>query len=157
MPDNTKQDQYREEDSMAAGPVSRGASNKSAPMNTNSPTSSTTDSDTQDQQNAPYDKMIRSKPSTTTQGDGMATNQNVGSPGGGSLPSGGPMGTGNPPGGMNTSNSTPSTGGSSGGAVAGHGSFTDRGKMKDTDMDATTNTEDELAQESKRRPNKKRE
>jgi hypothetical protein len=108
MSEKTNQDRYREEDNMAGGPVSRGASNKSAPMNTNSPTSSTTDSDEQDQQNAPYDKLIRSKPSTTTQGDGMAVNQNVGTPGGGSLPSGGPIGSGNPPGGMNTSNSTPS-------------------------------------------------
>jgi len=157
MADNTKQDQYREENSMADGPVSRGASNKSAPMNTNSPKSSNTDNDTQDRQKAPYDKMIRSKPSTTTQGEGMAINQTPGSPGGGTLPSGGPMGTGNPPGGRNTSNSTPGAGGSSGGAVAGHGSHRDRGKMADTDMDATTNTEDELAQESKRRPNKERE
>ncbi len=148
MANNPNQDQYSEENEMAGEPVSRGASNKSAPMNDESPGTSRVDSD-KDRQKEPYNKLIRSKPSTTTQGDGMATNQNVGSPGGGSLPSGGPMGSGNPPGGMNTSNSTAGAGGSSAGAVAGAGSYTDRGKMADTDMDATTNTEDELAKESR--------
>ncbi|HZO75647.1 MAG TPA: hypothetical protein VFB60_25805 [Ktedonobacteraceae bacterium] len=55
MAEQDNQERYREEDLMAGGPVSRGASNKSAPMYTDKqPTGKTDDerpADTEDQPN----------------------------------------------------------------------------------------------------------
>ncbi len=143
MENNLNQDSAAQENLMADGPVSRGASNKSAPTNQNQPaTPGTPGKSTGDQDTVPpYNKMVQEEGSGPMQGTGMGTDQTVGSPAGGTLPAGG---TRNSPGGRATSNSTVSAGGSSGGAVVGQGSTTDRGSMSDTDMNATTNTADKL-------------
>ncbi len=106
-----------------------------------------------------YNKMIGQERSTgTTKGSGMAadrdtsaeggvgsgmmpsrgttTDRDMGTVGGGTIPSGG-VGTGIAPGGMSTSNSTVDAGGSTARSSAGGGSPTDRGNV--TNRDLTTN------------------
>lgn len=139
---NNKEDEYRQEDLMASGPVSRGAENKSAPMYNQQ--QGTPPLKQQDAQNASdYNKMIQSESSGPMEGTGMASDQRVATPGGGTLPTGGTA-SDSPRGGINTSNSTVSGGSSSAGTVVGRGASRDRGSMTDTDMDMTTNTENEL-------------
>ncbi len=149
-----KQEEYREEDMMARGPVSRGASNKSAPMYTNQQPASPPPDQSRQGNPPDYDKMIRSQTSSPEQGSGMATDRAIATPGGATLPTPGLEGTDNPRGGRNTSNSTVGAGGSSGGTVVGTGATTDRGRMTNPDMSQTTNTETELNEES--RPGKQK-
>ena len=67
---------------------------------------------------------------------GTTTDRDLGTVGGGTIPSAG-VGSGTSPGGMNTSDSTVGAGGSTARSVAGAGSTTDRGNM--TNRDLTTN------------------
>lgn len=154
MAEQDNQERYREEDLMAGGPVSRGASNKSAPMYTDEqPTGKTDDERPAEQKQPEYNKMLRTQTSGTEEGSGMATDRKVGTPGGGTLPT--ESETGSSTGGMNTSNSTAGSGGSSGGAVTGRGEPRDRGAVADTDLDQTTDTEDQLNRQSQSDPTQK--
>jgi hypothetical protein len=139
---NDKEEEYRQEDLMASGPVSRGAENKTAPMY-NQQQGTPPEDEKRSQNKGDYNKMIQSESSGPMEGTGMAHDQRLATPGGATLPSGGTA-SGNPRGGINTSNSTVSGGSSSGGTVVGQGASRDRGKMSDPDMDMTTNTENEL-------------
>jgi hypothetical protein len=77
----------------------------------------------------------------------MATDQQLGSPGGGTLPSG--RLTGSSTGGTNTSDSTVSGGGSSPGSVI-SGLPRDRGTVPDVDLNRSTNTDNLLDANSRR-------
>src|SRR5438105_2887999 len=81
-----------------------------------------------------YDKAIQKQPGGTSVGSGMATDRDLGTVGGGTVPSGGITGSGNPPGGMSTSSDTVVGGGVTPGGTIGTGATTDRGQMKDTDI-----------------------
>jgi len=81
-----------------------------------------------------YNKVIPHQPTGTTVGDSMATDRNLGTVGGGTIPNGGDVGSGKPPGGPNTSSSTVEGGGTSGGGTIGAGATTDRGGMTDEDI-----------------------
>ncbi|MBV9230230.1 MAG: hypothetical protein JOZ18_13030, partial [Chloroflexi bacterium] len=61
MADKHDQERYREEDLMARGPVSRGASNKNAPMSSKKqPPASEANANPSDQQQQPdYNKMLQ--------------------------------------------------------------------------------------------------
>lgn len=137
------QEQARQETMMAGGPVSAGASNKSAPMNENS------SQDTQGDNDKSYEKLDRSDVSTPSQGSGMATGQSIGSPGGGTLPSPtDPQAGGSSRGGVASSDSTVSAGGSAAGRITGGGLNTDRGSNTTTGMDMTTDTKGQLDERS---------
>jgi hypothetical protein len=143
MTDQSDEKRYEQEDLMANGPVSRGASNKSAPMNKNNPGPSTTKNRSKNQkQSKDYNKMIQTERSGSQVGSGMGTDQTSGTPGGGTLPT--ERESGSSTGGILTTNSTVGAGGSSGGTVAGAGSTRDRGKATNTDLNQTTNTAEEL-------------
>lgn len=145
---NTDQNQYAQEDEMANGPVSAGASNKDAPMYDNNQKSNTGD------QSQSYDKMIQNEASGPMQGTGMANDQVVGSPAGATLPSDKSSGgSDSPRGGRNTSNSTVSGSSSSAGGVVGLGSHRDRGAMTNPQADATTNTADTMDENSRDQTN----
>lgn len=149
MTDQSNQERYEQEDLMANGPVSRGASNKSAPMNKKNPGPSTTKNRSKNQkQSKDYNKMIQTERSGPQVGSGMGTDQTSGTPGGGTLPT--ERESGSTTGGRLTTNSTVGAGGSSGGTVAGAGSTRDRGKATNTDLNQTTNTAGELENNSKR-------
>lgn len=94
---------------------------------------------TQDSEHAKdYNRMIPEEQSTgTTKGSGTARDRNLGSVGGGNIPSAG-SGTSTSPGSANTDDSTLSAGGSTSRSAAGAGSTTDRGTM--TNRDQTTNS-----------------
>lgn len=149
MTDQADQERYKQEDEMANGPVSRGASNKSAPMNKNNPGPSTTKKRSKNQkQSTDYNKMVQTERSGPQVGSGMGTDQKLGTPGGGTLPT--EREHGSTTGGRLTTNSTVGAGGSSGGTVAGAGSTRDRGKATNTDLNQTTNTAGELENNSER-------
>ncbi len=119
--DNTshysEQDRERTEEELAGGPVSRGASNQSAPSNqrvNTDPTSAAASSGNNDEQ---YNKLINRDSSGSEGQSGASTNRDLGSVGGGSIPGG------NSYDGMNTSNGSPSSSGS----PASEGASTDRG------------------------------
>ena len=149
MADQSDQERYEQEDLMADGPVSRGASNKSAPMNKNNPEPSKTTKKGAKNNSQPtdYNKMTNTEKSGPQVGSGMATDQNVGTPGGGTLPV--EREHGSSTGGRLTTNSTAGAGGSSGGTVAGAGATRDRGKETNADLNQTTNTAGELEHNSK--------
>ncbi len=148
MTDQSDQERYEQEDWMANGPVSRGASNKSAPMNQNNLEPSVAKKHAKNQnQPADYNKMINTEKSGPQVGSGMGTDQRVGTSGGGTLPAEREHGT--TTGGRLTTNSTVGAGGSSGGTVAGTGSTRDRGKETNPDLNQTTNTAGELQHNSK--------
>lgn len=87
------------------------------------------------QQDRPdYEKLIPRKQGGTEVGSGMANDRDLGSVGGGSIPS-----SGTTTGGMSTSSSTVDSGGRSTGARAGLGSPVDRGGMSDVGANSTTN------------------
>lgn len=138
-PNKTKeqkeQERYRQEIEMARGPVSRGASNKDAPMYQDQRQPSPT---THHDKSPDYNKMIKQRTSGTPLGSGMPTDSDVGTVGGGTIPNPG-RGTGEPRGGRATTNSTAGAGGSSGGSVIGAGSTRDRGTMSNEEMDVSTN------------------
>lgn len=143
MTDQADQERYKQKDLMANGPVSQGASNKSAPMNNNDADPSMTKKRPKNQkQSTDYNKMIQTERSGPQVGSGMGTDQNSGTPGGGTLPT--EREQGSTTGGRLTTNSTVGAGGSSGGAVTGSGSTRDRGKATNTDLNQTTNTAGEL-------------
>jgi len=147
--DQSDQERYKQEDLMAKGPVSRGASNKSTHMNKNKPGPSMTNKRSKNQrQSRDYNKMIHTEGSGPQVGSGMGTDQKIGTPGGGTLPT--ERERGSTTGGRLTTNSTVGAGGSSGGTVAGAGSTRDRGKETNTDLNQTTNTAGELENNSKR-------
>lgn len=128
---------------MAGGPVSAGASNKSAPMNSGSSQSSQGDQDKH------YEKLERSDVSTPSQGSGMATDRSTGSPGGGTLPNPtDPEAGGTSHGGVLSSDSTVSAGGTAAGRITGGGLNTDRGSNTTTGMDMTTDTKGQLDERS---------
>lgn len=85
-----------------------------------------------------YDRLLRQEPTGTTVGDSATNPRDLGTVGGGTVPSGGSMGSGKSPGGINTSDNTITSGGTTGGANAGGNAVTDRGKM--TNQDITQNT-----------------
>ena len=86
-----------------------------------------------------YDRLLRQEPTGTTVGDSATNSRDLGTVGGGTVPSSGAsMGSGNSPGGINTSDNTITSGGTTGGANAGGNAVTDRGKM--TNQDITQNT-----------------
>ena len=147
MTDQSDQERYEQENLMANGPVSRGASNKSAPMNKNNAKPSMTKNRSKNQkQSKDYNKMIKTERSGPQVGSGMGTDQASGTPGGGTLPT--ERESGSTTGGRLTTNSTVGAGGSSGGTVAGAGSTRDRGKATNTDLNQTTNTAGELENNS---------
>ncbi len=149
MTDQSDQERYKQEDLMANGPVSRGASNKSAPLNKKNQGSSMTKKGSKNQkQSTNYNKMIHTERSGPQVGSGMATDQKLGTPGGSTIPV--EREHGSTTGGRLTTNSTVGAGGSSGGTVAGTGSTRDRGKETNTDLNQTTNTAGELENNSKR-------
>lgn len=142
------QDSYPQEMQMADGPVSAGASNKDAPMNTAQDTMSIeAKKRLQQQSGQDYNRMITSDASGPEKGSGTANNKNVDSVAGGTLPDNG-TGASGPRGGINTSDSTVSAGGSSAGAVVGGGSPTERGSVTSTGMNASTNTKDNMDEKS---------
>ncbi|MGI9057207.1 MAG: hypothetical protein ACR2H5_01370 [Ktedonobacteraceae bacterium] len=81
-----------------------------------------------------YNKVIPQQPAGTTVGDGMSTDRDLGTVGGGTIPNGGDVGSGKPPGGMDTSSSTVAAGGTSGGGTVGAGSTTGRGGTTNEDI-----------------------
>ena len=144
MEEKTEQERYRQENEMARGPVSRGASNKDAPMYQKRPQpSSTLHHHKGNPQSPAYNKMIKQRTSGTSQGTGMQTDRDLGTPGGGTIPNPG-RGTGKPPGGMATSNSTVGGGGTSAGGLIGQGTTRDRGTMSNEELDTSTNRAREL-------------
>jgi hypothetical protein len=143
---NTDQNQYAQEDEMANGPVSAGASNKDA-QKFNQNNQQLTSDKRNDSGN--YNKMDQNEASGPMQGTGMANDQIIASPGGGTLPSNNSSGgSDSSRGGINTSNSTVSGGSSSAGAVAGAGEHRDRGSMTDVEANATSNTADTMNENS---------
>ena len=73
MTDQSDQERYEQEDLMANGPVSRGASNKSAPMNQNNLESSMAKKHAKNQnQPTDYNKMIYTEKSGPQVGSGIA-------------------------------------------------------------------------------------
>ncbi len=140
MEEKNDQEKYEQEDLMARGPVSRGASNREAPMYRNKGQRPPEEHDTGDPNSPDYNKMIIERTTGTDEGSSMATDRDLGSVGGGTIPG---TGTG-PRGGMNTSNSTVGGGGSSAGGVAGRGYTRDRGTMPDIEMDTSTNNANEI-------------
>ena len=139
---NTDQNQYSQEDEMANGPVSAGASNKDA-KKFNENNQQLTGDKRSDSGN--YNKMDQNEASGPMQGTGMANDQIIATPGGGTLPANNSSGgSDSSRGGINTSNSTVSGGSSSAGAVVGQGEHRDRGAMTDVEANATTNTADTM-------------
>ncbi|HEU5376269.1 MAG TPA: hypothetical protein VFV38_12560 [Ktedonobacteraceae bacterium] len=138
MVEQTEQERYRQENEMARGPVSRGASNKEAPMYQNQRQPATTRHRKGKARTPDYNKMIKQRTSGTPLGTGMETDQELGSIGGGTIPEPG-RGTGEARGGIATSSSTVAGGGTSGGGLIGKGITRDRGTMSDEDMDTSTN------------------
>jgi hypothetical protein len=143
MAERTEQERFRQENEMARGPVSRGASNKEAPMYQNQPPAASPHHTGSSAKNPDYNKMMKQNTSGTPLGTGMQTDRELGSVGGGTL-SGAGRGTGEPRGGMATSNSTAGGGGTSAGAIIGGGATRDRGTMSDEEMDTSTNNAQEL-------------
>lgn len=135
-----EQQRYREETMMAGGPVSRGASNKEAPMYEDKMTASGQQEQT-DQPPA-YDKLLHAQASGPVAGTGMATDRYMGTPGGGTLPT--EEATDSTRGGINISDDTVSSGNSSAGRVTGQGLPRDRGSVTNPDLDATTDTIDQM-------------
>ncbi len=124
MADTTDQNKDRQEEQMAGGPVSAGASNQSAPIRQNK---QATD-DAAKQSNLDYEKML--------------SNRDMGTVGGGNVP-----GAGGSRGGMSASDSTVESGGTPGGNVG--GGETERGSIKHSDAGtppAAKNTVDKQAQ-----------
>jgi hypothetical protein len=152
-PYQNQEQRYRQEDLMANGPVSRGASNEDAPMYTDEQTVNAARSNkgTQQKDQPDYNKMVQSDTSGPMEGSGMPTDQSLATPGGGTLPTAANSGT--PRGGMNTSSDTVSGGGTTAGSIAGGGSHRERGSSPITDIDATRNTADELDRASRLSPN----
>ena len=113
----SEQDRERSEEELANGPVSRGASNQSAPSNQRAntdPTSAAASSGNNDEQ---YNKLVNRDASDAEGQAGASTNRDLGSVGGGSIPGG------NSYDGMNTSNGSSSSSGSS----VSQGASADRG------------------------------
>jgi len=147
MANEDNQDQARREEMIAGGPVSAGASNTSTPVNEKQSASSNTENTSSTQGGtSDYNKLVQTNASGTTLGSGMATGQGAGTVGGGALPE--ENANNRTRGGMNTSNSTVSAGSSSAGRVLGEGANPGRGSMQDTNVDSTTNTHDEMTQNS---------
>lgn len=146
MTEKTKQERYRQEDEMARGPVSRGASNKDAPMNQKRRKSSS--STMGSSQGSDYNKMVEQRTSGTSQGTGTQAGREPGTVGGGTIPNPG-RGTRESRGGMGVSNSTVAGGGTSAGAVIGAGSTRDRGSMPNRETDTSTNNATELTHEAR--------
>jgi hypothetical protein len=152
-PYQNQEQRYRQEDLMANGPVSSGASNKDAPMYTDEQTANAAQNTkgTQQKDQPDYNKMVQSDTSGPMEGSGMPTDQSLATPGGGTLPTAANSGT--PRGGMNTSSDTVSGGGTTTGSIVGGGSHRERGSSPITEMDATRNTADELDRASRLSPN----
>ena len=147
MNNDDNQEKAQREESLAGGPVSAGASNTEVSGNDDSSTDfDEGNASTKQGKSADYDKLVQSNASGTTLGSDMVTGQGPGSPGGGSLPTESPDDSTR--GGMNTSSDTVSGGSSSAGGVTGQGKDVDRGSSADTDLDATSNTEDEETHQS---------
>ena len=143
---NSDQNQYTQEDEMANGPVSAGASNKDAQKFDQNNQQLTGD---KRNDSGNYNKMEQNEASGPMQGTGMANDQILATPGGGTLSANNSSGgSDSPRGGMNTSNDTVSGGGSSAGAVAGAGEHRDRGSMTDVGANATSNTADTMNENS---------
>lgn len=148
MSEKTKQERYRQEDEMARGPVSRGVSNKDAPMYQKGRRSTSTAQNKDRAKNPDYNKMIEQRTSGTSQGTGMETDRVVGSAAGGTMPNPG-RGTGQARGGgMASSNSVAGRGTSAGGLI-GEGYTRDRGTMPTRDVDTSTNNADEITREGR--------
>ena len=130
---------YREETMMAGGPVSRGASNKEAPYEDKIKVNKQSQ---QKDQPPVYNKLLHAEASGPVAGTGMANDRRMGTPGGGTLPT--EEATDSTRGGINTSNDTVSAGNSSAGRVTGQGLPTDRGSVTDPNLDATTDTIDQM-------------
>ncbi|MBV9257361.1 MAG: hypothetical protein JO215_05030 [Ktedonobacteraceae bacterium] len=142
MADAADQEKGRQEEQMAGGPVSAGASNKNAPSQ--QPTA-----DTSKQSNQDYEALVKESPNSTTQGKSMTTDRDMGTVGGGNIP--GSSGSGASQEGVSTSTSTVESGGGSSGGTVGAGAPADRGSVKDSSVGtspAATNTVDRQAQDS---------
>ena len=75
-----------------------------------------------------YNKQMHQQATGTTVGDGMLTDRDLGTVGGGTIPGGANVGSGNSPGGMSTSDSTVEGGGTMGGGNIGGGETSGRGR-----------------------------
>ncbi|HZR39381.1 MAG TPA: hypothetical protein VFB12_04650 [Ktedonobacteraceae bacterium] len=152
MSDKNDQERARQEDLMARGPVSRGASNKNEPFDVRQKATPPEDEpDQRTRKTEDYDKMLHGRSGGTPEEGGMATSRGLGTPGGGTLPERGDTGSGRSPGGTLTSDSTVEGAASSPGTVTGQGSPRDRGAASDADLNETTDTADALDRRSQSR------
>src|SRR5579883_28299 len=145
MADASNQERGRQEEQMAGGPVSAGASNKNMPSQQDEQASESTSR----QSKQDYEALVKESPNSATQGQGMATDRNMGTVGGGNISAS--SGSGTTRGGMSSSNSTVENGGSSSDGNVGAGAPADRGSVKNSSVGtspAATNTIDKQAQGS---------
>ncbi len=132
MTEKSQQERAKQEDLMARGPVSRGASNQSAPMNQDAEDQQTqgehtTDSTGRDPKHPDYNKMLQDHPTETPVGGAGPSKRDLGTVGGGTIPNTGTS----PRGGINTSDSTAEAGGTSAERNIGQGLPADRGGLTD--------------------------
>lgn len=94
MTERSQQERAKQEDLMARGPVSRGASNQSAPMNQENQDTEdqqaqgehTTDSTGRDPKHPDYNKMLQDNPTETPVGGAGPSKRDLGTVGGGTIP-----------------------------------------------------------------------
>jgi hypothetical protein len=96
MTERSKRERAEQEELMARGPVSRDASNKSAPIDQNSGDQQakgrqTTESTSPDPRHPDYNKMGREHATGTGVGSGSASKRDLGTVGGGTIPPGQPQ------------------------------------------------------------------
>lgn len=132
MTEKSQRERAEQEELMARGPVSRGASNKDAPIDQHAGDQQeagnrTTESTGPDPEHPDYNKTLQEHSTGDDVGSGSASKRDLGTVGGGTIPR---TGTG-PRGGMNTSNSTEAAGGTSARQTVGGGLPTDRGGLTD--------------------------
>jgi hypothetical protein len=130
--ERSQNERATQEELMARGPVSRGASNQSAPMSQDAEDQQTRDDHTTestgpDPKHPDYNKMLQDNPTETPVGSAGPSKRDLGTVGGGTIPNTdiGPRG------GMNTSDSTAEAGGTSARRNIGQGLPTDRGGLTD--------------------------
>jgi hypothetical protein len=144
---NTDQEKAKQENIMANGPVSAGASNQDAPIDANGqgqqqqPTSPQDTSASQGQQ-PDYNKMLHTQNSGISTGSAASQDQSSAATSESALPS--DRTSGSSTGGINTSNSTVSSSGSSGGSIAGGNETIDRGSEQSINLNQNPNTQDQL-------------
>jgi hypothetical protein len=137
MANTDDQQKAQQENEMANGPVSAGASNQDAP--TSGRPSSQGDNGGQQ---GDYNKLLHTQNSGVTTGSGASQDMSAAAPSESTLPA--DRSSGSNTGGVNTSNSTVSAGGSSGGSIAGGNETIDRGSEQSINLNQNPNTQDQL-------------